>query len=133
MFVTPDETGFLTYLDTTTTRLQEALPAGTRHWGAARKALNIFLRDLLYNSYLAPLYGLVPLRLWLEVPLDKDVAKGLGEAGVSLPRWLGIKHLSPAMSALYQSAASAVAAERGLARVDLDVFFYRAAEALHYR
>jgi len=33
-------------LDRETNKLKNALPIGARNWGAARKALNIFLRDV---------------------------------------------------------------------------------------
>src|SRR5688572_24007418 len=45
-------------LDKYTRRLQASLPKGARHWGLARKALNIFLRDCLYTSFLCKAYSL---------------------------------------------------------------------------
>ena len=38
-------------------------------WSAARKALNLFLRDCLYNKYLCAEYRLDHLEPWLEMPL----------------------------------------------------------------
>src|SRR6266568_1385296 len=64
--------GFRQSLDTQTKKLQKALPVGARNWGAARKALNIFLRDVLYSYYLRKEYGFERLERWLELPLDAD-------------------------------------------------------------
>lgn len=56
-FVVRSQPQFLAKLDAETCRLQTVLPAGTRHWGSARKALNLFLRDALnvvthiFNKY----------------------------------------------------------------------------------
>jgi hypothetical protein len=57
---------------------------------AARKALNIFLRDVFYNHYLREEYGFGRLEQWLELPLDMDAARGLredsGDVDIQLPR-----------------------------------------------
>jgi len=47
---------FVVWLNEETEKLQNALPHGARNWGTARKALNIFLRDVLYNMYLCDEY-----------------------------------------------------------------------------
>ncbi|MCI0462111.1 MAG: hypothetical protein L0Z62_34600 [Gemmataceae bacterium] len=128
-FVVPEQSRFLSRLEEATAALQNGLPAGTRHWGAARKALNLFLRDALYCSDLTAHYGLQAIRCWLEVPLDRYVVRGLRRypsLSGELPRWLGIKYLSPSVSGEYQRIASAVAREENVARVDLDVIFWRA-------
>jgi hypothetical protein len=57
-FHTKDEQAFLKVLDTETAELREALPKGSRHWGAARKACNLFLRDICYNRFLCERHGL---------------------------------------------------------------------------
>src|SRR5438067_10654261 len=94
-------------LNVATRRLERRLPRGARNWGAARKALNIFLRDVLYNHYLRSRHALDRLEEWLEVPLDRDVAVALrGESeGAALPRWKTIKRLTPDVSRRYQSVA----------------------------
>jgi hypothetical protein len=128
-FVETDGAAFLSRLDAATVSLQEGLPAGTRHWGAARKALNLFLRDAVYCWDLADHYGLQAIRGWLEVPLDRYVAAGLlgyPELSKGLPRWPGIKYLTPEQSREFQQTASVVAGKENLARVDLDVLFWRA-------
>lgn len=41
---------FRRQLDTDTEWIRRRLPSGARHWGTARKALNIFLRDARYSA-----------------------------------------------------------------------------------
>jgi hypothetical protein len=83
-------------LDKETERLRKNLPKGAQNWGAARKALNIFLRDVLYNYHLSTEYRLRPIEKWLEVPLESYVATALKKTheGKDLPRWGTIKHLT---------------------------------------
>lgn len=114
------------YLDEATERLMASFPDGARNWGAARKALNLFLRDATYNVDLSERFRLDVIRPLLEVPLDKDVATGLRLQCSDLPSWKTIKHLQPVTSSRYQSVASAVAQQYNVYRVDLDVFFWRA-------
>jgi len=125
-FVRPTEEEFKTELDKQTVSLQQAFPEGTRHWGAARKALNIFLRDALYNRFLAEKYKLPSIENWLEVPLDSRVAGRLIEEDQerNLPPWPGLKRLTPSISAQFQSFAGGKAKERTLARVHLDVYLW---------
>jgi hypothetical protein len=118
---------FIVSLDNETQNLQEALPHGARPWGTARKALNIFLRDALYNVYLSREYALQRLEPWLEVPLDGQVAKALSRqpGGGKLQRWKGIKDLDPAMSKTYQDFAVTVSERYGVSRVHLDLMYWR--------
>jgi hypothetical protein len=60
------------WLDKETDRLKLALPPGARHWGTARKVLNIFLRTATYTSPLAAYFGLEKFLPTLEVPLDSS-------------------------------------------------------------
>ena len=114
------------WLDLQTERLLDMLPLRNRPWGAARKALNLFLRDALYNQYLSRRFGLSQIEKWLEVPLDSLVAKGLiEEAGPdALPRWPGLKHLEPATSAQFQAVALRHANARKISRVHLDIYLW---------
>jgi hypothetical protein len=123
-----DARGFEEFLDSHTARLTRQLPENARHWGAARKALNLFLRDALYNSYLCAAYDLQRCECFMEIPLDSQVAQALRKRrGASpLPRWPGIKHLTPQVSEEYQSRAAEIAAEYGSAKVHLDIVFWRA-------
>src|SRR5947207_4582838 len=60
---------YASVLDKLTLGLIRALPDGAKHWGAARKFLNIFLRDATYNVYLRDAYRLDRIENGLEVPL----------------------------------------------------------------
>ncbi len=125
-FSTKSESGFQRSLDAATEVLKRRLPERARHWGTARKAINLFLRDCLYHSYLSLENRLGRLEPWLEIPLDSQVAAGvLGNGQTSLPRWPGIKHLTPEVSQLYQQAARQIASERGVHRVHLDLEWWR--------
>ncbi len=117
---------FASRLDELTKCLQCSLPDKTRHWGAARKAVNLFLRDALYNTYLSSHFGLATIREWLEVPLDSLVAAGLcrEQAEVAVPTWPGLKHLTPTESTVYQQVALCVADRHSVARVDLDLWYW---------
>jgi hypothetical protein len=125
-FVVPRRLLFEDRLDEETEALLAILPVTTRSWGAARKALNLFLRDALYSAYLSSHFQLAQLEPWLEIPLDSTVARGLksrDRAG-HLPQWPGLKHLEPVISRLYQSTAAALAEEVGIARVHLDIYLW---------
>jgi hypothetical protein len=102
-----------------------ALPRPARSWGLARKCLNIFLRDCFYNAYLRDAYGLVVAESWLEVPLDSVVAEGLNKnLTVALPRWPGVKRVTPDLSARYQDEALNLSRDWGITRVHLDTYLW---------
>jgi len=117
---------FRSQLDTATDSLLLALPKNAQNWGTARKAVNLFLRDALYNHYLATKYNLHRIENWLEIPLDSAVARGLKKLGnrAELPVWPGLKKLSSEISAQFQSFAQDIAKERSLARVHLDIYLW---------
>ena len=115
-------------LDRLTNLLRERFPAESRdNWGAARKALNIFLRDAVNNHHLRRRFAIAHIDRYLEVPLDSQVAARLGaeEEGNALPKWTTIKALKPWVNADYQTVAAAVARRRGVERVHLDLFYWR--------
>lgn len=118
---------FTRHLDQETLQLVECFPEGARNWGAARKVLNLFLRDCLYNFYLRDWHGLGVLEGHFEVPLDSYVAEALHQAprGDDLPVWRGVKYVNREENALYQEIASEVAEEFGTERVHLDLRFWR--------
>ncbi len=119
--------GFRKSLDEQTNCLGVSLPQGAQSWGAARKALNIFLRDVLYSHYLSEEYGFERLEPWLELPLDGDSARSLRlePEGKGLTRWEGVKYLVPNVSDDYQLAAERVANRLQIARVHLDLIYWR--------
>jgi hypothetical protein len=123
-FATRDRATFARVLDAATKELLGALPRRARAWGLARKLLNIFLRDSLYDGYLNRAHGLQQAERFFEIPLDSITATHLYSLAPELPRWLGVKHLDEGTSAAYQATALLAARERGVARVHLDVFWW---------
>jgi hypothetical protein len=120
------ESAFRAILDRHTERLRRSLPPKAKHWGTARKALNLFLRDILYHLYLSKDFRFERVEAWLEVPLDRYVADGIRRSYRGpLPRWRGIIHLRPQESAAFQHAAQRIARATGVAPVHLDVFWWR--------
>ena len=77
--------------------------------------INIFLRDSLYTTYLSKAYALVWAERLLEIPLDSIAATHLRHEVPELPRWRGVKHLDPQVSAAYQTAALLIAIQSSLA------------------
>jgi hypothetical protein len=112
-------------VDGVTENLRLAFPAGAQFWGLARKLLNIFLRDSTYTFHLRVAYGLDAAEPLLELPLDSITAAALHKcSGTPLPRWLGVKGLTPAASAQYQRAAQERAQAMGISRVHLDACWW---------
>jgi hypothetical protein len=121
---------FPLWLDDATDALRRAFPDGAQDsWGAARKGVNLFLRTCLYNTFLARAHGLEKIEALLEIPLDRHVADGLSsdadERKKSLPAWPSIKRLMKSESEEFQAFASVLAAEMGIARVHLDLRYWR--------
>lgn len=123
-FGSRDEKAFTAALDKATNRLCAVLPPGARHWGVARKVLNIFLRDCFYTSYLMKNYRLRSAERLFELPLDSITVKQLKRAVKGLPRWGGVRHLSPSLNRRLQEAAAEEARRRGIARVHLDAVWW---------
>jgi hypothetical protein len=118
---------FLTVLGQETERVRRKLPEGARHWGIARKVLNIFLRDVVYNRHLSSHFGLSRIEGWLELPLDSHVAKGIRASSNedSLPRWKTVKGLTRDVSDRYQTAARRIAKEEGDYPIHLEYYWFR--------
>jgi hypothetical protein len=127
-FALRDSVGFAAELDRTTRRLCAALPRKAQHWGLARKILNIFLRDCLYTTYLSEAFHLQRAEKFLELPLDSITATELRRAAGrgALPRWPGVRHVTPAISARFQEVAAKEATVRKIARVHLDALWWSA-------
>jgi len=126
-FVVDKEDLFNLHLDSQTIELQDKFPTCAKNWGAARKAINIVLREYLYNKYLCCFYKLDKIESWLEVPLDKNVYDGMSrEYETELEAWPSIKHLTPELSNRYQSIASELALKKyNKCRVHLDLKYWR--------
>ena len=114
------------WLDAHTETILSILPIRNKPWGAARKALNLFMRDVLYNRYLCDHFGIRKFEKWMELPLDSAVAKGLKKlAGRRrLPPWPGLKRLKEDTSQIYQSFATEYSRTRGISRVHLDIYLW---------
>jgi hypothetical protein len=121
------EKEFLTSLNTATVAFVKYLPLGAKWWGSARKFLNIFLREVIYNRFLCEHYNLYRIEPWLELPLDSHVAKGLRKesGGHSLSRWKTVIRLDSESSHQYQELAAKVAKTKNIHRVHLDVLYWR--------
>jgi hypothetical protein len=125
-FGTGNEETFRAALDNETKKLKRAFPRRSRKWGLARKLLNIFLRDCAYTIYLAREYDLHLAEDFFEIPLDSITARGLKRvtAHGNLPRWPGVKHVTPRLSRRFQLAAQQQAQKRGIARLHLDALLW---------
>jgi hypothetical protein len=126
-FVVTSEQAFHAKLDRTTFVLKNKLPRRARHWGTARKILNLYLRDVLYNGYLCEHFSFNRVEQWLELPLDSFTAKGIKRdmPGLSLPRCTTIKRLAHRNSNRFQEAARQIAQKKRIARVHLDLWYWR--------
>ncbi len=125
-FVVHREAAFRRKLDWHTEHLRQRLPPRAKHWGTARKALNLFLRDVLYHRYLCDAFRFDRVEAWLEVPLDRYIARGIRRSYLGiLPPWRGIIHLRPDESAEFQRAARRIAEAAEIAPIHLDVFWWR--------
>jgi hypothetical protein len=129
-----DTNSFTEALDITTDKLLQKLPREAahrptgRHWGSARKFLNIFLRDCFYNYDLRNEYTLAKWEPWLEIPLDSHVANGIIKNSAEkddLPPWSTVIGLAK-NSGLYQDAAAKIARDiYKTHRIHLDLVYWR--------
>ena len=129
-FKTADKVTFQRQLDRATKKLVLSLPKNGKHWGSARKFINIFLRGVVYDRFLCEKFGFQKIEPWLELPLDSHVAKGLRaeNGGNKLPKWTTVIGLKQKDSKKHQRFAEAIASQRGIHRVHLDLFYWRAKE-----
>jgi hypothetical protein len=130
------ESQFQTWLAVNTENLMKKFPKdGEPNWGAARKAMNIFLENAFYDRFLAKCYNLQKLEKYLELPLDNSVVKGLKkdseapETRHTMPKWSGIKHLNVEDSDKFQYCAKMVADKIGTTRIFLDLRYWRPQKA----
>lgn len=117
---------FPSFLKAETKRIEQGMPTKSRHWGIARKVLNIFLRGAMYNHYLRREFKLHRFEDVLELPMDSLTAKGLKAKSKprSLPRWTGVKHLTASGNKHFQERAGEIASKHGMARVHLDIYLW---------
>lgn len=114
-------------LNRTTNILRIRLPRGAKNWGTARKIINLYLRDILYNHYLCKHFKFDKIEDWLEVPLDSYVARGIRREinDNSVPKWVNIKGLTISDNNKFQDAAYKIAKQKKVARVHLDLLYWR--------
>jgi hypothetical protein len=120
-----DPAQFPQVLDDVTEKLRQHMPRYAPYWGTARKCLNLFFRDALYNFYIRKEYGLEKFEKYMEIPLDSFVGKELREEDKGLPRWDAVIRLRPEVSARFQEVATKIAKREGTERVHLDVVYWR--------
>jgi hypothetical protein len=80
-FLTVD--AFAAYLDFLTDDLVKALPTADSSFGAACKAINLYLAEAYYHQFVCRAYGLDRVAPWMEVPLNSQTASFLAVAGSS--------------------------------------------------
>jgi hypothetical protein len=125
-----DSPDYRRWLDTRTRQLQKRLGGRKEQWGIARKAMNLFMRSCLYNTYLSREFHLARFRRHMEIPLDSAVARGLKEESkkegqAELPLWRGLIGLDSERSREFQQAAEKRARKVGLpGRVFLDNYLW---------
>ena len=118
---------FQQQLDKDTNHLLTKFKIKAKPWGTARKAINLFLRDALYNKYLSKNYKLDKVEPFLELPLDSIVAKSLKKLSDNtkeLRYWPGLKHLTKEISQKYQNVAQKCATKQHLSKVHLDIILW---------
>jgi len=115
------------WLESVTCSLRDFLPEGARRWGAARKAVNVFMCHAFLNKDLSATYGLTRFGEVMETPLDSVAAKELRKQAsrARLPQWPGVGRLDPDVSRKYQDVASEIAKQHGIPRACLDVVLWR--------
>ena len=124
-FATEKRERFQDQLDSACRDLLAELPRSARHWGIARKVINLFLRDCLYTTYFETAYDLSRGEPLLELPLDSITGNKLKElAGVALPRWPGVKYLDSTLSERFQQRAAIEADKEKVHRVHLDALWW---------
>jgi hypothetical protein len=120
-FATSDEQAFRDRLDFHTQPLQKI--SKNVSWGAARKVLNIYLRNAVYNHYVREALSLHLCEPFLEVPLDRLVGTALRKDphGADLPVWKTLGDIQSQQNDEFQAVALKIADEKNLRRIHLDL------------
>jgi len=126
--VVRNEGQFKTQLSKLTEQLMGQFPKRAKsNYGAARKAINVFLEDALYNRFLCEAYSLNIIEQYLEIPLDSyvmnNILKKMGKKHY-LKR-IGIRNIGPKDNAQFQKAAKEIADKENDLRVYLDLKYWR--------
>jgi hypothetical protein len=108
-------------------------------FGPARKCINIYLRNIIYNSLVCAHFGLIPysrefnnVLSHLEIPIDSFSAKGIMKDAKKVHNcpplpgsWKTIMILSSEQNEHFQIAAKIIADSKQTARVNLDFLYFR--------
>ena len=124
--------GYPAYLDNCTTKLMAYFPEGARkNYGAARKALNIYLFACARDHMARSRYRLDRIELALELPIDRhaiDYLKRQAKDEASqqtLKRFSFINQLNEDIHSAIQAVAAKVAECHGVMRCELDLLAWR--------
>jgi hypothetical protein len=94
-------------------------------WGPARKAINLYLRDISYNFMARRKYRAEKFEKQLEIPLDnKIMSKIRSKTGSRRLRRSSVKGLTCCLSNDYQQEAQKIADKKKMLRVDLDALWW---------
>lgn len=118
------------YLNKQTRRLMNFFPEGGRNnFGAARKSLNIFFRDIFDNRIFLKHYKIKQTQILykqLELPLDSYTIKGLLlYSKQSKKYWQSIKSLTKKNNKHFQILAHELATLKKINRNELDILLWR--------
>ena len=121
--------GYRKWLDDRTAEMKATFPhTSQENWGAARKAINLFMVGAYFNKILSQEHNLESFGDVLEVPLDGRVADNLVMfAAEILNRKLeftGIKYLEVDVGDQFQDVASECARRENVPRVELDIILW---------
>jgi len=123
-----DESEFKEYLNKKTNALSKQLlrPDNLQpNWGAARKVINIYLRQCSMNKDLNKYFSLNKVEPFLEVPLDNHVVKKIDEKSkTKYSKTFRIKTLKKTENGKIQTLASNLASNESLHRYELDVLYW---------
>jgi len=124
-----DGADYARWLDAKTRDLQRKLRGRNKRWGLARKSMNLFMRQCLYNTYLSRRFRLARFQKQMEIPLDSRVAREFGKDARNtrrnLTEWPSLNGLKYRVSREYQEHAEDLASRKGLpARVFLDHYLW---------
>jgi hypothetical protein len=123
------ESQFNAWLNRETLRLSKQFEGEAKNnWGAARKAINIFLENAFYDRFLWEEYSLQKLEDILEIPLDSNVVGKLCGQLKKFKKFKNfrIKTLKPDDSKELQERAQEIAKNRHTSRIYLDLKYWRA-------
>ena len=129
-----NEKAYKIFLEKHTDKLLKKFFRKGLQWGAARKGLNLFLRELVYNKFIMDYLqfprdfkGLLKQLQFMELPLDSFTIEGLkDDYQEKLPSWKGVKRLECEDSEEFQNAAKEIALTKyKTARIHLDLIYWR--------